>query len=354
MKLLKHYIGFAILKMTLLILLIMAGLEFFVTFIGEFHDIGQGNYHLWQAISYVTLSLPANIYNLFPIAGLIGSLLGLGNLASHSELIVMQTAGISISNIIKASLRIAIFMWIGMFIVGEIVGPPALHLANTNKKIAQSAGQTLKNAGGFWLRDHNQYVYIDKILPGNRLQNINVYQFNRVHQLTQMSFAKEGLYQHHAWWLHDISQTLFQNNTATSRVFKEKKWAIKLHAELFKMSHISANELTLPKLYQLIHYRKMNGLRVSSQLLNFWQRIFLPFATLVMIFLAVPFIFGPLRNVTIGLRIIVGISVGFAFYLVNQFFGPFSLVYQLPTILGASLPIILFLVIGLLLLRRVK
>jgi lipopolysaccharide export system permease protein len=71
-----------------------------------------------------------------------------------------------------------------------------------------------------------------------------------------------------------------------------------------------------------------------------------PFATLVMIFLAIPFIFGPLRSVSMGLRIMAGVIVGFGFYILNQFLGPMSQVYQIPAVVAALVPTMVFAMLG--------
>ena len=112
--------------------------------------------------------------------------------------------------------------------------------------------------------------------------------------------------------------------------------------------------MTLLGLHTYVNYLKANGLRATNYQLSFWKRIFQPFATLVMIFLAVPFIFGPLRTVTMGMRILAGISVGFCFYILNQFFGPLSTLFQISPIIGACLPTIVFIFAGFWLLARVR
>ncbi|MBN1684066.1 MAG: LPS export ABC transporter permease LptG [Gammaproteobacteria bacterium] len=354
MKLINRYVSSSILQMTLLVFFMLVGLELFITFIAQLDDLGKGNYNLWQAILYVPLTLPINVYDLFPMAGLLGSLLGLGNLATHSELIVMRASGVTLSQIAKTTLQTALIMWIGMFFIGEVIGPPAMHLAETNKKIAQTAGQALKTESGFWLRDGETFIHVQNILPGRRLQDVSLYQFDPENELASISRAKEAFYRNQTWWLSQITQSNIKNNTITTKNIELEKWPVKLHTELFNMSNIEPAELTLPKLHQLIEYRKENGLRTSNEALIFWQRIFQPLATCVMIFLAIPFIFGPLRTVTIGLRIVTGVLVGFVFYLTNQFFGPLSLVYQFPPILGAALPSLLFLGGGLFLMKKTK
>ena len=103
-----------------------------------------------------------------------------------------------------------------------------------------------------------------------------------------------------------------------------------------------------------MQYKKGNKLEYIDYALPFWQRMLQPLATCVMILLAIPFVFGPLRQVSMGLRMLAGLGVGFSFYLLNQFFVPFSTVFQVPPFLAAVLPTCLFFLLGLFLLRRVR
>ena len=73
-----------------------------------------------------------------------------------------------------------------------------------------------------------------------------------------------------------------------------------------------------------------------------------------MVFLVIPCIFGPLRSATLGLRMIVAVAMGFGFYILNSFFGPMSIVYQFPPFLAATLPSLLFLCAGIILVKRVR
>ena len=102
---------------------------------------------------------------------------------------------------------------------------------------------------------------------------------------------------------------------------------------------------TLVGLYQTIRYRESIGLSVSQQLFTFWQRLFQPLATLIMIALAVPFAFGALREATMSVRMMLGIFIAFTFYMMNQLFGPMTLVYQFPPIFCALLPSLIFFVV---------
>jgi lipopolysaccharide export system permease protein len=354
-RILRRHIGLTIILATLFVLLVLIGLQIFITFFAELDDIGRGNYNLWQAFIYIFLTLPSNVYEFFPMAGLLGSLLGLGHLASNSELIVMRASGVTLWGIIRSVLWAAFLMLIVATIIGEGVGPFASGLAQAKKNAAMAGGKKIANVThGLWLQKDNDFIYIQSVIPGVALTGIMQYQFNDKHQMVKSSFAKTAVYRNKKWQLQDIYESNFHKKSVTKNYIKNQDWLVKLAPDLLQVSRDDQRNMTLKQLSRVIVYMRRSGLNIQPYLLSFYQRVFQPLATLVMIFLAVPFIFGPLRTVTMGSRILSGVVVGFMFYLANKFFGPFSLVYQIPPLIGAIMPSILFLIIGTVLMHRAK
>ena len=116
----------------------------------------------------------------------------------------------------------------------------------------------------------------------------------------------------------------------------------------------AAGEQSLPELFHTIQYRQSIGLSTKRFLFSFWQRILQPVTTLVLIGLAVPFVFGSFRDSSMGMRIMTGVLIGFAFYMMNQLFGPITLVYQFPPLLAAVLPTMIFFIIAAVLLSKTR
>lgn len=354
MNKLTRYIIKTVLYTTAIVVIALISMDFFIQLISEFSDIGDGGYGLNQALYYVLLNMPNDVYQLFPIAGLIGCLLGLGLLASHSELVVMRAAGMSVMQI-SAAVMVAIILMVSLVTaLGEFVAPKTIHFADNMKAIAKSGGQAVATQQGVWLRDNDKFIHIEQVQDAAKLKNIYRYTFNAEHQLVSESYAKNATYQNHTWVVTDIEETDFNNGKVSTTNATQETWDMQLNPTLLKMAQVEPYEMNLVRLYQYVHYQKHNKLEYQSSALNFWQRVFQPFGTCVMLFLAIPFIFGPLRSVTMGLRLVSGVVVGFSFYILNQFFGPFSLVYDVPPFVAALLPSLLFAIIGLLLMRRVK
>ena len=73
---------------------------------------------------------------------------------------------------------------------------------------------------------------------------------------------------------------------------------------------------------------------------------------IVMLLLALSTVFGPLRSINMGTRILAGIALGFGYYVLNQIVAPFSLVYGIYPIFGASFATVIFSFLAVYLLRR--
>jgi len=353
MKILSRYIGSTVIISILMVILVLISLEIFIEFTGEFSDMGTGNYGLLQVLICVFMHLPGDIYRFFPMAGLIGCLMGLGWLAQHSELIVMRAAGVSLVRITGAVICAAFLITLVAVLLGEVVAPTAQHTATIYKAAAMSSGQEYQTQQGIWVRDGHDYIHIDSALSKGRLQAITRYHFNN-HNLASISFAREAKYQDHGWVFQDISETKFLNNKVISNHYAKQKWQLTFNPRLLGLINIDSDQRSIPQLYVYIKYLHGSGLQANRYEFDFWQRIFQPLATLVMILLAVPFIFGPLRTVPMGLRILAGIAVGASFYMVNQFIAPISIVYQLSPLIVASMPTIVVAGLGFVLLLRTR
>lgn len=354
MKIIHRYIGKTIVATTALVVFVLLGMEAFIEFTREFPDIGTGYYGLTEVLAYVPMILPLDIYKLFPMAGLLGSIIGLGMLATHSELIVMRASGVSITEITWAVIKAALFLTAIMLILGEIVAPFLQQKADVNKTEALSAGQTLLTRQGVWVKDRNNFIHINKVSSYGHLEGITRYNIDeQSNKLKLISIAQSADYKSNQWILNNVKQTNFTDKNITTEKIATQQWDMQLKPRLLGVTEMEANKRSLVELSHYIKYTKQSGLNATKYEFGFWQRIFQPLATVVMILLAIPFVFGPLRTVTMGLRMLAGAVAGFGFYILNQFVGPLTTVYQIPPMISAILPTLLFACLGWILLKRI-
>jgi lipopolysaccharide export system permease protein len=116
---------------------------------------------------------------------------------------------------------------------------------------------------------------------------------------------------------------------------------------------VKPEALSIRGLTEYIAYLENSSQNTERYQLARWRKIFQPISVAVMLLMALSFIFGPLRNASMGARIMLGVLTGFGFFITNEVFGPLSLVYNFPPLIGALLPSVIFLIAaGQLLLRR--
>jgi lipopolysaccharide export system permease protein len=335
------YLAKNIISSTLLVLCIGLSLLFFINFLGEMSSIGTENYNFIAALKYVLCLTPLSVYQIFPTVVLIGLLLGLGALASSQELTIMRTAGQSILKITGQVLLAVLFMTIIAESIGEGIAPSLLSYGNNQKLIAQSNGQILNTINGLWLREGNDFYHINSVSSHAQMLGVTEFQFNDDEKLLSSTYATEADLINGQWVLKNGVSTSFTKDTPTRSQFLQAPWDLSLHIDLLKPQ--DPNTLTLPELNRQIKAQEDLGFNVSGLLLQWWTRFFAPLYTLIMALISIPFVFGPLRSVSIGLRLLSGIVVGLLFFIANSVLAPLSLVFAIPAPMAALISPLLFL-----------
>jgi len=352
MGILDRYIGKTIFASTFLSLFVLIGLSGIIKFVEQMRSVGQGTYDAWAAAYFVILKMPVEIAVFFPMAALIGALIGLGSLASSSELVVMQAAGLSKLRIAGSVLKTAIPMVLMVMVLGEFVAPKTDKEAYSMRAQAKHGQQTVSDKYGVWVKDADSFVSIGRMNSQAELFNVQLYFFNKQMQLERAIVAQKAVYQQGSWLLQNISRTFFSADNTASEKLQEFVWQTKLTPKKLEVILSEPEKMSMRDIYNYIHYLEVNEQDASRYWLTFWRKAVLPFTVIVMMLLSVSFIFGGLRSVAMGTRLIFGIASGFTFHVLGELFGPVSLVFEFPPILGALLPSLLVLAIALYLLKR--
>lgn len=354
MKLIESYIAKTVLSSIALVTLMLTGLQIFILFVNLLDDIGRADFGIAQAALFVLLETPYQVYLFFPMASLLGCLIGLGIMANHRELIVMRAAGMSIGQITWAVLKVAFFLIILVTALGETVVPKMAYYANDVKMQALSGGQALRTAHGVWLRYNNDFISIGTVQTNNVLENVFQFRFDAEHKMRLARHIERIYFKDNTWYAEQTGETLFTADQLQSRTIPLMPWDVALKPSVMQVSSSEPDEMTLHQLRQYLRAQKSNHQTALNYQLAYWQRLVQPLTTVVMMVLAIPFIFGPLRSSTMGSKFLAGATVGFGFHILNRFFGPVSQVLQWPPIVAALGPTILFAGIGLYLMRKTR
>ncbi|MFP4244691.1 MAG: LPS export ABC transporter permease LptG [Ectothiorhodospira sp.] len=353
MRILRGYLIRQVIGGTLLALAVLTALDVGFAFVGEIEDVGQGSYDWVQALVFTALTIPGRVYELFPTGVLIGALLSLGTLAENSELTAMRAAGLPVRRIVGAVLLAGAVLMVAALLLGEVVAPASERQAQSMRTFAHSE-QIQVGGTGLWAREGNDYLNVRVIMPGPRLHDIRVYRFDDRRQMTEMVQARAARYTEGHWVMRDVTRSRIALDGVTVERAEEESWERLLAPELFDVVVVEPQQMSAWTLWRYIRYLRDNSLDSAPYELAFWTRFSTPLSSLVMLLLAVPFVFGSLRTGGAGQRLFIGILIGVGFHLLNRMLNHMGLVYGLPPLVSAVLPMALFLVIAVAALRRVR
>jgi lipopolysaccharide export system permease protein len=348
---LDRYIGTSVFFAILAVLGIIVGLAMLFAFIDELGDV-EHSYGLLDAFYYVLLTMPRRIYEMLPMAALIGCLIGLGTLASNSELTIMRAAGVSVGRIVWAVMKPMLALMVVGILIGEYVAPWSENLAQANRALAQGGGDAQSAKHGLWHRQGDEFVHINAVQPNGLLYGVTRYHFDDERHLLTSSFARRALYQGDHWQLEDVKTTRFLERSTEVSESASERWDVELSPQLLSTVVLAPDALSITGLWHYTQYLAEQGLNNGRYWLALWTKLLQPLVTMALVLMAISFIFGPLRSVTLGQRVFTGVLVGFVFRIVQDLLGPSSLVFGFSPLLAVLLPAAVCGLAGLLLLRR--
>ncbi len=344
------YIGRTMITTVLLIAVCLALFTGLITFIDKMRYIGRGAIDFFFVCRYIACLLPGIFVTYFPVAILIGGVIGLGNMARNSEIVVLQSLGLSRLQIAFSSLKSLFPLMIVVLFIGETTVPRLETYAETQYSIYSSEGRMSVTRSGIWLREGQSLIGIRSMLLDGSLLDIVRYETDGP-RLVSKSRAESGKYENGSWLMQNVHTVAYGDELKIS-FNKTEKWQLNLNPERVDVINNIDKSLTLQGLIDYIGYLEENNQQSSAFRLQLYEKLMQPVIMIVMLFLALSTVFGPLRSMNMGARILAGITLGFGYYVLNQIVAPLSLVYGMPPLLGASLASIVFGMLAVYLLRR--
>ena len=338
MSKLERYVGKAVLVATLGVLILLSGLDALTAIIDEANDIDE-SYRFGDILVYVAYTLPRRVHEFVPFAALIGALIGLGKLAAASELVVMRSAGVSMARmagmVLKPGLLIALFGTA----VGELIAPHTEQLAMSYRALAQRSESAVAGRFGAWNRDGNTFVHVDAVQRGGVAYGITLLSFEDERRLRSALTANRATHAGDHWMLEQVRQTRVEGDSTAVQEATLWRWDTAITPQLLTLDVVAPETLPLFQLWPYAQYLKEQGMVFADIELAFRRKLLQPLATMGLVLVAMSFIFGPLREGTMGARIFVGVIVGVVFRISQDFFGPASLIFGYEPLLAALVPI---------------
>lgn len=351
MRHLSRYISSSIIGAIALVLFIIVTIDA----IGAIND-GRGDidkdYTFYQVIIYVLLTLPARVYEYIPMASLIGCLVGLGALANNSELVVMRAAGVSVLRIVWLVLRPIIVLILLGALLGEYVVPYTDQYAESRRMLLKGGETAQESVSGLWNKEGDEFMHFNAVYPGGVLFGVTRYQFDEDHALKESSFSVRATYQGDHWVEERGAVTRFLGDRTEVDTFIIRDWETDISPELLHYIVLPPESLAMRGLHEYSSYLDNQGLDASKYKLVFWAKALQPLTIISLVLIAISFIFGPLREVTMGYRIFAGVVVGLVFRTSQDLLGPASIVFGFSPLLAVIIPASICCLVGIVLLRR--
>ena len=332
---------------------VLAVLQILFTYLGELGSLKEG-YSAWNAFQYVMWGAPRYLYDILPISALIGAVLGLGSMASNSELIVMRASGISLWRIVGWVMRSAMLLVVLSFLLSQFVVPYTNEHAKSIKSHRSVAA--LGEVKGYWTREGQRFIYIDYANSQGTLKQVQVIDFDDDYRMKSLLNSEQGQFVKDGEWnLQNSSQVnLLANGQAQVAQSNQQDLSLALQPKYDHMVTIDPDDLAPSQLVSFMTYMDEYSQVPKTYLLAFWRNVGSPFALLALVLIACSFIFGPLRQHSMGFRLVIALFVGLGFYYLQDFLGYASLVYAPSPAWFVFLPIILMFGIGSYLLYRAR
>lgn len=352
MRKITRYVSISVFNAIALTLLVFLSLFFIFTLIEQLQGV-RANYTPLEAFINVILRIPAGLNTLIPFSCLIGCLAGLGALATSSELVIVRASGVSTKRILWMALRPAIIFMVLQFLVGEYVAPYSEQMAVNRKAIAQ--GSSVKQSQQkLWNHEANEFMHFNAVLPSGVIYGLSRYQLNDEHKLVSASFTKQAIYQGDHWQEEDVAITHVEPDATSVENIASRRWDTQLTPDLLNVLVLDPDNLSIRNLYSYNIYLRDQHIENSDYSLAFWKKALEPLATASLVLIAISFVFGPLRSVTMGQRVFTGVMFSVVFFIAQRLFGPSSLVFGFSPLLAVLCPILVCAGIGIFLLRKAR
>ncbi len=354
MSILSAYLMRTILASTLLVLAVLLALATLFEFIGEL-DNKMGDYGIPQALIYSVLRLPQVAFQMLPMATLIGALLGLGGLATSSELIVMRSAGLSVGKLAGMVAITGVVIMVITALIGEYIGPPLDYYARTMRNEARFQQDERNSGNAAWVKVGPVILHLERVNSEFEFGGIYLFRFNEDNSLRSIARAENsGIDDSDKWILENFRETRFQDDGVQVVESSRAVESFDLSGDMLGITLVKPVSLSAKGLISYIRYLRKNNLSSERYETELWSRVSTTVTVVIMPVLALAFVFGALRVAGSGGRLMIGVLIGLGYYLASEMIANSGQVYDLNPAFVTWLPSLALLAVTVFALDRVN
>jgi len=354
MKIRERYIRKILLNFTLVVLVIWLGIYSLFNFLSEMTSIGQVNYTTLEAFRYIALQIPEVAYKHASPVILLGCVLGMGHLATTNQLIVFRLSGMSIFKLTMLTIKTALIFVIAIIAIGEIFAPIASEEAEKSRSKALGQSIVSQSQEGFWIRDGENFINVQKNVAGKIFRGVTVIEVNSSNKISNVLKSEEAKFDGKSLEMDNAEIFSFDTSKEIDEVSLKEidsyNKTVSFDQDLIDSLKKEPDELTTWNIIKQIQFLSDNKLRSGIFEVELYKRLIKPITLVAMILLAMLFIFGSTRDITLGRKIFFGIALGLSFEMLTRIGGAMALSFDFNPVMSAVLPTIVVMVIAIILL----
>jgi lipopolysaccharide export system permease protein len=332
-------------------------LFFFFDFVDELPSLSRGSsaYRLTQALAYVALMVPSHLYELLPIAVLIGTIFVMARLAQSSEYTILRTSGLGPWRALRALLALGLVFTLLTFAAGDYLSPAADRTGQLLK--ARLEGRISVGQTGAWLKEkqsfHTYNVNVGALTPDGNMQAIRIFEADARGFLVSITQAPRGRFDDgSAWVLENAERSEFiMQGQGAPKIDTIKlpsyRWPTEITQEMVSVALLKPDRMGTIDLFQYIQHLEANGQTSQRYEIEFWRKLFYPLSCMVMVVLALPFAYLHFRSGSITSYVFGGVLIGISFFLLNNVFGYVGNIQNWRPWLTAAAPGLIYTVLSL-------
>jgi lipopolysaccharide export system permease protein len=350
MKIKDRYVANTLLTYSIVVLLVWLSIYSFFNFLAELNSVGIVNYTILEAFKYIVLQLPEVAYDQVSPIILLGCVLGMGNLATTGQLIILRASGISILKITWLTLKNAIIFLIFLTLIGELVAPTLTTYAENERSNALGQNSLSKSQDGFWIRDGDNFINVENNVDGSSFNGITVIEVNKSNKIERVVNSQSAIFDGQN--INMDSTNIFSIDSTNSlddidlkerNLYKKK---VTFDQDLIESLEKEPKDLTTFTILKQIQFLADNKLRAEVFEVEFYKRLVKPITLIAMILLAMLFIFGSTRDATLGRKIFFGVAIGLSFELISRIGGALAISFDFSPLLSTFVPPIAIMIIA--------
>lgn len=385
MKILQRYFAVNIAQAVAFVLVAFLALIAFMDLTGELSSVGKGSYMIQHAFLYVLLLIPGHVYEVMPVAALIGTIYTMAQFASSSEFTIMRASSMSTRMAAWMLFKIGIVFVLITFLFGEVITPRTAPFAERMRLSAKGSTVSQEFKSGMWTKDivhadgvhgpavGSRFFNVRQITPDGQLIGLRLFEFDTGMRMRSLITAASATFGgNNTWRLTDVIETRFTNSRVlpepgaplaqgatiqstfgqeTSAVVTRRLPTLELVSEItpkiLSVSRSDPDRMSANELAVYTRHLAENRQETERFKIAFWKKLIDPLAIFVLMALALPFAYLHTRSGGVSLKIFIGIMIGVSFILINALFSHLGLLSTWPAFVTAVAPSLLFLLLAL-------